>query len=138
MNNDEIKTYDELEPEQKEVFDIFRMMKLNADYANFRYHIFRLENLLEDYEELKKLRENIQEKYFSVYEELLSEGLIEVELDGSDWALIREHEKETWDAESNLMAEIKNKLDEAVSMIDSGEAANMIIEEENNPDNFLD
>ena len=138
MSEEEIKIYDELEPEEKEVFDIFRMMKLDADYSNFKYHIFKLEGLLEDYEELKKLRENIQEKYFSVYDELLSEDLINDVLDLSDWALIREHEKETWDAESNLMAEIKNKLDEAVSMIDSGEAANMIIEEENNPDNFLD
>ena len=138
MCEDEIKTYDELEPEEKEVFDIFRLMKLDADYSNFRYHKFKIEGLLEDYEELKKLRENIQEKYFSVYDELLSECMIEGELEGSDWAVIREHEKETWDAESNLMAEIKNKLDKAISMIESGEAENMIIEAENNPDNFLD
>mgnify|MGYP003296240494 CR=1 FL=1 len=51
--------------------------------------------------------EEIQEKYFSIYAELLSGGLIDGELDGSDWGFIRENENETWDAEYNLMAEIK-------------------------------
>ena len=131
MPEDEIKTYDELEPEQKEVFDTFRKMKFSVDYANFRYQTVKLEDLLEDYEKLKKLRENIQEKYFSVYDELLSEDLINDVLDGSDWALIREHEKETWDAESNMMLEIKEQLELAMSMIESGEADRMYIEAQN-------
>ena len=131
MHEDDIKTYDELEPEQKEVFDTFRQMKLTADYANFRYHKLKFEDLLADYEELNKLRENIQEKYFSIYAELLSESLIEGELDVGDWAVVREHEKETWDAESDLMLELKNQLELAMSLIESGEADRMIIEEEN-------
>ena len=131
MPEDEIKTYDELEPEQKEVFDTFRQMKLSADYANFRYQTVKLEDLLEDYKKLKKLRENIQEKYFSIYEELLCESLIEGELDVEYWSVIREQEKETWDAESNLMLEIKEQFELAMSMIESGEADKMIIEEEN-------
>lgn len=131
MSEEEIKIYDELEPEEKEVFDIFRMMKLDADYSNFKYHIFKLEGLLEDYEELKKLRENIQEKYFSIYEELLSEDLINDVLDASEWASIRDQEKETWDAESNMMLEIKEQLELAMSMIESGEADRMYIEAQN-------
>ena len=131
MSEEEIKIYDELEPEQKEVFDTFRQMKLSADYANFRYQTVKLEDLLEDYKKLKKLRENIQEKYFSIYEELLCESLIEGELDVEYWSVIREQEKETWDAESNLMLEIKEQFELAMSMIESGEADKMIIEEEN-------
>lgn len=132
MHEDDIKTYDELEPGEKEVFDTFRQMKLTADHATFRYHKLKLEDLLEDYDKLRKLREEIQEKYFSIYDELLSGGLIDGELDGSDWGFIRENENETWGAEYNLMAEIKAQLDLAISMIESGEAERLIIEEENN------
>ena len=131
MPEDEIKTYDELEPEQKEVFDTFRKMKFSVDYANFRYQTVKLEDLLEDYKKLKKLRENIQEKYFSIYEELLSEDLINDVLDASEWASIRDQEKETWDAESNMMLEIKEQLELAMSMIESGEADRMYIEAQN-------
>ena len=128
MHEDDIKTYDELEPEQKEVFDTFRQMKLTADYANFRYHKLKFEDLLADYEELNKLRENIQEKYFSIYAELLSESLIEGELDVGDWAVVREHEKETWDAEYDLMLELKNQLELAMSLIECGQDERMIFE----------
>ena len=131
MPEDEIKTYDELEPEQKEVFDTFRKMKFSVDYANFRYQTVKLEDLLEDYEKLRKLRENIQEKYFSIYEELLSEDLINDVVDASEWASIRDQEKETWDTESNMMLEIKEQLELAMSMIESGEADRMYIEAQN-------
>ena len=83
MNDEKIRTYDELEDEEKEVFDSFRKMKLVYDYARFKLHKFQVEDLIKDYEQLKKLREEIQSKYFSIYEELLAEDLIEGELDAS-------------------------------------------------------
>ena len=131
MNNDRIKKYDELNVDEKEVLDSFRKMKLMYDYARFKLHKLQVEDLINDYEQLKKLREEIQLKYFSIYEELLAEDLIEGELDASIWGLTREHENDTWNAELMLMSNIKTNFDIGINMIESGEAEQAIIDEEN-------
>ena len=131
MNNDRIKKYDELDVDEKEVLDSFRKMKLMYDHARFKLHKLQVEDLINDYEQLKKLREEIQVKYFSIYEELLSEDLIEGELDASIWGNTREHENETWDSELRLMSDIKTNFDIALNMIESGEAEQAIIDEGN-------
>ena len=131
MNDDKIRTYGELNVDEKEVLDSFRKMKLMYDHSRFKLHRFQVEDLIKDYEQLKKLREEIQVKYFSIYEELLTEDLIEGELDASIWGITREHENETWDAELRLMGDIKTNFDIAIAMIESGEAEQVIIDEEN-------
>lgn len=131
MNKEKIRRYDELKDDEKEVLDSFRKMKLMYDYARFKLHRIQVEYLINDYEQLKKLREEIQVKYFSIYEELLSEDLIEGELDASVWGINREHENELWDSELKLMSDIKINSDMAIAMIESGEAEQAIIDDEN-------
>ena len=132
MSNEKIKTYNECSSDEKEVLDSFRQMKLLYDHARFRLYKNKVEDLIEDYEELKKLREDIQFKYFSIYGELLAEDLIEGELDASIWGNTRENENKTWDAELRLMSDIKTNFDIALNMIESGEAEQAIIDDENN------
>lgn len=132
MNEDKIRTYDELEDDEKEVLDTFRQMKLISDYNRFRLYRYKVEDLISDYEQLKKLREEIPAKYFSIYDELLAEGLIEGELDAGDWGITRDHENEVWDSEIRLMSDIKTNFDIAIAMIESGEAEQVIIDDENN------
>ena len=132
MNNDRIRKYDELEDEEKEVLDSFRQMKLLYDHARFKYHKLQIEDLIKDYELLKKLREEIQVKYFSIYEELLAEDLIDGELDAGIWGITREHENEIWDSEIRLISDIKREFDIGIAMIESGEAEQAIIDDENN------
>ena len=132
MNNDRIKKYDELNDDEKEVMDSFRKMKLLYDHARFKLHKLQVEDLISDYEQLKKLREEIQVKYFSVYEELLAEDLIEGELDAGIWGITREQENEIWDSEIRLMSDIKREFDIGIAMIESGEAEQAIIDDENN------
>lgn len=131
MIKQKIRTYDNLEPVEKEVLDSFRQMKLLYDHARFRLYKNKVEDLLNDYENMKKLRENIQFKYFSIYEELLDEKLIEGELDANIWGNTREHENEVWDSEVRLMSDIKTNFDIALNMIESGEAEQFIIDVEN-------
>ena len=131
MNNEKIKTYDECNVDEKEILDSFRKMKLMYDYARFKLHKLQVEDLIKDYEQLKILREEIQVKYFSIYEELFAEDLIEGELDASIWGITREHENEVWDSELRLMSDIKTNFDIAIHMIESGEAEQAIIDEEN-------
>ena len=131
MNEDKIRTYDELEDDEKDVLDVFRQMKLMSDYNRFRFYKLKVENLMAKYGELKQLREEIQGDYFSIYDELVAEELIEGELDASDWGINREHENEVWDSEVRLMGEIKANFDLAIKMIESGEAEQSIIDAEN-------
>lgn len=132
MEEDKIRTYDELEADEKEVLDVFRQMKLIADYNKFKLYKYKVEDLINDYEELKHLREEIQEKYFSLYDEMNREDLIDGELDATGWGLIRDHENETWNSELELMSEIKTQFDIGIRMIESGEAEQSIIDAENN------
>lgn len=131
MNNKKIRTYDELNIDEKEVLDSFRKMKLLYDHARFRLHKNNVEDLINDYETLMKLREAIQAKYFSIYEELLNENLIEGELDASIWGITREYETDTWNSELRLMSDIKTNFEIAINMIESGEAEKSIIDAEN-------
>ena len=131
MNEDKIRTYDELNVDEKEALDVFRQMKLMADYNRFRFYNLKVENLIAKYEQLKQLREEIQGDYFLIYDELVAEELIEGKLDASDWGITREHENEVWDAELRLMSEIKANFDLAIKMIESGEANQSIIDAEN-------
>lgn len=131
MNKEKIRTYNELEDDEKEVLDSFRKMKLMYDYARFKLHMLQVEDLINNYEQLKKLREEIQAKYFSIYEELLAEDLIEGELDVSVWGITRENENEIWDSELRLINDIKTNFDIAINLIESGEAEKYIIDAEN-------
>ena len=131
MTGNRLRKYDELEDDEKEVLDVFREIKLLADYNKFKLYKYKVEDLINDYEQLKQLRQDIQAKYFSVYDELVNEELIEGELDASIWGITREHENETWDSELQLMGEIKTNFDMAIKMIETGEAEQMIIDDEN-------
>lgn len=131
MNKEKIKTYDECNADEKEVIDSFRKMKLLYDHARYKLHKHNVEELISDYEKLMNLREEIQSKYFSIYDELISEDLIEGELDATIWGITREHETETWNSELRLMTDIKTNFDIAIHMIESGEAEQFIIEAEN-------
>ena len=131
MSSKKIKTYDELDIDEREVIDSFRQMKLLYDHARFRLYKRQVEDLIQDYETLMKLRGEIQEKYFSIYNELLKDDLIEGELDANIWGINRAHEVETWNAELRLVSDIKTNFDIAIGMIESGEAEQAIINEEN-------
>ena len=131
MTEDRFRKYDELEADEKEVLDTFRHMKLMSDYNRFRLYKYKVEDLIKDYEQLNRLRGEIQQKYFSLYDELNLEGLIEGELDAGDWGRIREKENETWSSKLELMSEIKTHFEIAIKMIVTGEAEQAIIDEEN-------
>ena len=61
MNNEKIKTYDECNVDEKEILDSFRKMKLMYDHARFKLHALQVEDLIKDYGQLKKLREEMNE-----------------------------------------------------------------------------
>lgn len=60
MNKNKIRIYDELEGDEKEVLEVFIQMKLISYYNRFKLYKYNVENLIADYEQLMKLREEIQ------------------------------------------------------------------------------
>lgn len=53
MTGDRFRKYDELEADEKEVLDAFRQMNLMSDYNRFKLYNFKVEDLINDYKQLK-------------------------------------------------------------------------------------
>lgn len=117
-----IKTYDELNIGEKEIIDSFCKMKLLYDHFRFKLYNHQIDDLINDYQQLKQLRQNIQEKYFSIFDQLQNETLLEGEIDTLTWAVNRETENDVWASEIRLMDRIKTDFEIAINMIESGEA----------------
>lgn len=66
MNNDRIKNYDELNADEHAVLDAFREMKIEYDKARIELINYRINDLINKYDELQKLRENIRLNYFQI------------------------------------------------------------------------
>lgn len=131
MISDEIKIYDELDDEQKEIIDSFRELKLKWDYSRFSLYNYQLEDLICDYEKLKELRKSIQVKYMDIYDTLVKEDLIDDDIDLGLFGIAREYENEVWTAEMQTLNKIKMNFDIAIRMIETGEAKKSLIEAEN-------
>lgn len=131
MISDEIKIYDELDDEQKEIIDSFRELKLKWDYSRFSLYNYQLEDLICDYEKLKELRKSIQVKYMDIYDTLVKEDLIDDDIDLGLFGIAREYENEVWTAEMQTLNEIKMNFDIAIRMIETGEAKKSLIGAEN-------
>lgn len=132
MDYNNLHTYDELDENEKEIVDTLRSLKLLKDHATFSLFSFQLADLIDDYEQLKNLRESIQLKYFTIFENIKNSDLVDGDLDANLWGYNRNNEKEVWKSELDLIMEIKNSLDFAIELIESGEAEKRIIDEENN------
>ena len=80
MTEDRFRKYDELEDDEKEVLDVFRQMKLLADYNKFKLYKYKVEDLIESYDTRKNIgiegmktvfkysSENISKKWFKLIE----------------------------------------------------------------------
>ena len=117
MFDDKITTYDELDSDEKEILDLL--------------YRFQLAKLMEEYEKLKKIREDILMKFFSLYENIKEDNLLDEEIDVDLWSINRENEENIWSSELNYIFKIKNYLDNGIDLIESGEAEDFLIKKDN-------
>ena len=68
MNNQKIKSYDELNSDEHYVLDMVLSMKIERDKAQFQLLNYELNDLLNNYQQLQQLRKEIQAKYFAILE----------------------------------------------------------------------
>ena len=123
--------YDELNSDEKELLDTIRSLKLSKDHAKFSLYAFQLQGLINDYEKLKCLRQSIQSDFFNIFDDIKKDNLIDGDIDVNEWAYNRENENDVWKKELDFIFEIKNTLDYAIELIESGEAEKRIVDKEN-------
>ena len=132
MNNQKIKSYDELNNDEHYVLDMFRTMKIECDKARFQLWSYELADIIGSYEQLQKLREGIQAKYFSMLEKIDASEFVDVDVSYQKWSEVRDYENTNWDEEVEVMSEFKYHLDDLLMQLDDGTIEQLIIEEEKN------
>lgn len=136
MNNYKIKTYGELNVEQKYVMDTLRDMKLGYDKARFELINYQLNNLITNYEKLMELRKEIQEQFFTVIE-TINDNELDVDVNAHEYQQIRDKENATWQAELNIISDYKYQIDEGLELLNSGVVEQILMEEDNIYPNFF-
>ena len=125
--NLEIKQYNESE---QDALDIFRNMKLDYDKARLQLIEYQLENLIADYEKMKELREDIQQKFFSVIETICDNDLDDVAINAHEWQKIRDNENTNWSDELDVLSDYKYQVNECLQLLNDGTIEQMLMAEE--------
>lgn len=117
--------------EEQEAREIFRNMKIDYDKARLQLIEYRLEDVIADYHKLRELREDIQQKFFSVIELICENELDDVDINTHEWQKMRDNENTYWDAESNILADYKYEVNQCLELLNDGTIEKMLIDEEN-------
>ena len=104
-------------------------LQLDYDCERFRLMSYQLENLLEEYDKLLELRENIQLKFFTTLENIKRNG-IDVDEDYERWAKIRTSEREGWNSEIDLIVNLKYDIDDNLKLLDNSMMRRSLINKE--------
>ncbi len=106
-------------------------LKLDLECEKFRLMSFQLENLLEEYDKLLELRENIQLKFFQAMENI-GKNEIPVREDFTRWDEVRTKERKIWMEEINFIADLKYDIDDNLKILDNNKLQRLFIEKEIN------
>ena len=128
--NLEIKQHINSDIDKQDALDIFRNMKLDYDKARLQLIDYQLENLIADYEKMKELREDIQQKFFSVIETICDNDLDDVDINIHEWQKIRDSENTNWNGELDILSDYKYQVNECLDLLYDGTIEQMLIAEE--------
>ena len=112
--------------------DTLRDMKMGYDKARFRLISYQLTNLITDYEKLMRLREDIQQQFFAVIDEICENELDDVDINVHEYQNIRDTENATWQTEFNIISDYKYQIDEGLELLDSGVVEQILMAEDEN------
>ena len=130
--NSQIKDYDELNTDEHYVLDMFLSMKISRDKAQFQLLMYEITDLLNSYQQLQKLRQDIQAKYFSVLEKIDATELATVDISYEKWNEVREYENTNWNEEVETISQFKYYLDDLLLQLNDDTMGQRIIGEERN------
>lgn len=109
--------------------DDLDLLKIELECEKFRLMSYQLESLMEDYDKLMELRDNIQFKFFNTMENIKRNN-IPVKEDYDRWSKVRNAERQGWDEEINLIADLKYDIDDNLKILDNTKMRRMLINKE--------
>ena len=104
-------------------------LKLELECEKFRLMSFQLDNLLEEYDKQIELRQSIQLKFFTTLENVKKNG-IPVKQDYERWEKIRTSERDGWNEEIDLIADLKYDVDDNLKILDNTKMRRILIDSE--------
>ena len=114
------------------VLAMFCTMKIEMDKAKFQLLNYEINDLLNSYEQLQELRQDIQAKYFEILEKIDASELANVDVSYEKWSEVREYENTNWNEEISVISDFQYYLKELINQLDDGTMERLIIEEEKN------
>ena len=109
--------------------DDLDMVKLELECEKFKLMSYQLDDLLEQYDKLMEIRGTIQFKFFNALDNIKKNG-IPVDEDYERLEKIRTSEREGWDEEINLIADLKYDIDDNLKILDNTKMRRMLIDKE--------
>ena len=104
-------------------------LKLELECEKFKLMSYQLDDLLAEYDKLMEIRGNIQFKFFNTLDNIKNNG-IPVDENYERWERIRTREREGWDEEINLIADLKYDIDDNLKILDNTKMRRMLIDKE--------
>lgn len=106
-------------------------MKLNYDQARFELYSYRLNDLIEKYENIVEMRRDGQALFFEIIKEIDKDGLSAIDVNYEKFGRNRQLEENYINEEGNIIREYKVGFDEALQLICDGTAERLLVDEEN-------
>ena len=115
---------------EQDAVEILRNMKLDYDKARLQLIDYQLQNLIADYEKLKELREDIQQKFFLVIETICDNDFDDVDINAQEWQKIRDSENTNWNGELDILSDYKYQVNECLGLLYDGTIEQMLLAED--------
>lgn len=115
---------------EQDAVEILTQMKIDYDKAKLQLIDYKLDDLMAEYGKLKELRDEIQEKFFSVIETIKENELDDVDINTHEWQKIRDSENNNWDGELDILSDYKYQINECLGLLYDGTIEQMLIAEE--------
>ena len=139
MINEEIKHNNELDMEEQEAMDILINIKIGYDKSRLGFAEYQLNTLISEYERLKEIRDDIQSKFFLLFDTLNEYQISNDTIDIFEEASIMQRSKEDDDYLDDFEFEddtVDNMIEEELNRNYEEETESSYINELNDSDLF--
>lgn len=126
MINEEIKHNNELCMEEQEAMDILINIKIGYDKSRLGFAEYQLNILISEYERLKEIRDDIQSKFFLLFETLNEYEISNDTIDAHEWQKIRDVEEANWNDELGILSDFKYQINGLLKQLNDGTIEQMI------------
>ena len=119
---------------EQDAVELLTNMKLDYDKARMQLINYKLDDLIAEYGRLKELRDEIEEKFFSVIKTICDNDLDDIDINAHEWQKIRDSENTNWSGELDIISEYKHQVNECLQLLNDGTIEQMLMAEENDVD----